>query len=48
MSFCAAWVDNIRTLLATQDVSFPELECLQQVQQFEEKRPNVRRKKRLA
>ncbi len=43
-----AWVDHIRTLLATQDVSFPELECLQQVQQFEANEPNVRRKKRKA
>ncbi len=39
------WVDHIRTLLATQDVSFPKLECLQQVRGFDVKVARVRRTK---
>ena len=32
--FLCAWVEHIRTLLRTQDVSFGELECLQQVREL--------------
>jgi hypothetical protein len=39
-----AWVNHIRNLLATEDVSFPKLECLEQVQP---KEPVVRQTKRI-